>query len=276
MASFSVVSNITAAYAQTNLQTTQLGLQKALSRLSSGYRINQAGDDAAGLSVANGFRNDAAILNQGIRNANDGLSALAIKDGALSNITTLLDRLATLATQGASVDDSTDAGTATLAKLDKEYQAVKTEIGREANIAGLKDGGGFSVFISRSTTGTVSDGQVTGSIDAVDIASFSISTVSDIKSTASAQDAVAAIAADVATLGGVQSQVGSLQNALQFAISLAQSQLVNTQAAESRIRDANVAQEAANMTRYNILNQSGVAALAQANQSSASVLSLLR
>ena len=93
MASFSVVSNIAAANAQSNLGTTNIGLQKALTRLSSGLRINYSGDDAAGLAVANAYRSDIAVLNQGIRNANDGLSGLQIKDGALNNISTLLDRL---------------------------------------------------------------------------------------------------------------------------------------------------------------------------------------
>ena len=82
MASFSVVSNVSAANAQANLNTTNIGLQRALSRLSSGFRINQAGDDAAGLAVANGYRSDQAVLNQGIRNANDGLSTLQIQNGA--------------------------------------------------------------------------------------------------------------------------------------------------------------------------------------------------
>ena len=95
MASFSVVSNIASANAQANLQTSQLGLNKALNRLSSGLRINSSGDDAAGLAVANAHRSQQAILTQGIRNANDGLSDLQIKDGALNNISTLLDRLAT-------------------------------------------------------------------------------------------------------------------------------------------------------------------------------------
>ena len=102
MASFSVVSNISAANAQANLNTTNIGLNRALSRLSSGFRINQAGDDAAGLAVANGYRSDTAVLNQGIRNANDGLSTLQIQNGALDNISNLLDRLSTLASQSAS------------------------------------------------------------------------------------------------------------------------------------------------------------------------------
>jgi flagellin len=95
-------------------------------------------------------------------------------------------------------------------------------------------------------------------------------------SQAAAQSAVAAVASAVTLLGASQATVGTLQNRLQFAIGLAQSQVVNNKAAESRIRDANVAEESANMTRFNILSQSGIAALSQANQQSASVLALLR
>src|SRR3954463_3739045 len=132
MASFSVVSNISAANAQSNLVTTNTNLQKAITRLSSGFRINQAGDDAAGLSLANTYRSTQAVLNQGIRNANDALSTLQIKDGALNNISTLLDRLATLASQSAS------AGfTGSRTQLDSEFQDVIAEIDREANVAGL-------------------------------------------------------------------------------------------------------------------------------------------
>ena len=108
MASFSVVSNISAVNAQANLTTTNIGLQKALERLSSGFRINKSGDDAAGLAVANSYRSEQAVLTQGIRNASDGLSTLQIKDGALNNISTLLDRLATLATQSASASSTVD------------------------------------------------------------------------------------------------------------------------------------------------------------------------
>ena len=108
MASFSDVSNIASANAQSNLQGTNLNLNKALTRLSSGFRINNAGDDAAGLAVANTYRNTQAILSQGIRNANDGMSKLQIKDGALNNISTLLDRLATLATQAGSASNGVD------------------------------------------------------------------------------------------------------------------------------------------------------------------------
>ena len=128
MASFSVVSNVASMNAQANLLTTNLGLNKALTRLSSGFRINMSGDDAAGLAVANGYRSDVAIIGQGIRNANDGLSALQIKDGALNNISNLLDRLATLSTQSASGLTTTAQRTI----LNQEAQDLLSEIDREA------------------------------------------------------------------------------------------------------------------------------------------------
>ena len=108
MASFSVVSNVSATNAQAALNTTNVGLQKALERLSSGYRINRSGDDAAGLVVANSYRSQQAVLTQGLRNAGDGLSTLQIKDGALNNISLLLDRLSSLATQAASSSATVD------------------------------------------------------------------------------------------------------------------------------------------------------------------------
>ena len=266
MASFSVVSNISASNAQNNLTATSIGLQRSIMRLSSGYRINNAGDDAAGLAVANTYRSTQAVLNQGIRNANDGLSTLQIKDGALSNVGTLLDRLSTLATQAASASSTVDRSA-----LNSEFQDVLGEIDREASVAGVTLSGSFSVFVSNDGT----NGVVSGTIGAVSTSALSLSGVA-ITSATLAAAAVSTIATAVSTLGTAQSSIGTLENRLQFAISLAGSQTVSNKAAESRIRDANVAEESANLTRYNILTQSGIAALSQANQSSQSVLSLLR
>ena len=266
MASFSVVSNVSAVNAQANLTSTNLGLQKALERLSSGYRINRSGDDAAGLVVANQYRSEIAVLTQGLRNAGDGLSTLQIKDGALNNIATLLDRLSTLATQSASASSSVDRTI-----LDAEFQDVLTEIDREASVAGLDTAEGFSVFVSSDG----SNGTVGGSIGAVSASALGIDSL-DVTSAANAATAVSTVTAAVATLGQAQATVGTIQNRLQFAMSLAQSQITNTKAAESRIRDANIAEESANLTRYSILTQSGIAALAQANSNTGSVLALLR
>jgi flagellin len=263
---FSIVNNVAAVNAQANLAGTNLGLNKALNRLSSGLRINNSGDDAAGLAVANAYRSNVAVLNQGIRNAGDGLSTLQIQDGALDNISKLIDRLSTLATQSASSSSSVDRNA-----IDSEFQDVLSEIDREAAVAGLDAAQGFSVFVSNDS----GNGTIGGSIGQADTTGLSIDTLS-VDTAANAATAVASLASAVTTLGGVQAQVGTIQNRLQYAINLAQSQVVNNTAAESRIRDANVAEESSNLTKFNILTQSGIASLAQANQSNQAVLSLLR
>jgi flagellin len=254
MASFSVVTNLASVNAQSNLFSTNIGLKQALTRVSSGFRINYSGDDAAGLAVANSFRSEVAVLNQGVRNANDGLSNLQIKDGALDNISKLLDRLSTLATAAASGQTSTASRTT----LNAEFTDVISEITREATVAGLTAAAGFSVFVSNNG----SSGVVSGNVGAADATALAINATT--------------VASAISTLGAVQGQVGQLENRLSYAINLAQSQIVNTRAAESRIRDANIAEESANLTRFNILNQAGIASLAQANQSTSAVLSLLR
>jgi flagellin len=266
MATFSVLNNIASVNAQANMATTSLGLNKALTRLSSGLRINSSGDDAAGLAVANSYRSTVAVLNQGIRNANDGLSTLQIKDGALNNISNLLDRLSTLATQSASGSSSVDR-----TAIDAEFQDVLAEIDREANVAGLTASATFDVFVSNNAA----NGTISGTVGAADTTGLAIGALA-VDTAANAASAVATLATAVGTLGSVQAQVGTIQNRLQYAISLAQSQVVNNTAAESRIRDANVAEESSNMTKFNILQQAGVAALAQANQSTGAVLALLR
>jgi flagellin len=267
MASFSVVTNLASVNAQSNLYSTNIGLRTALTRVSSGFRINYSGDDAAGLAVANAYRSEVAVLNQGVRNANDGLSNLQIKDGALDNISKLLDRLSTLATQAASGQTSS----ASRVTLNAEFVDVIAEITREATVATMTAAQGFSVFVSNNGT----SGVVAGNIGAADATALGIA-ASNINTQGAAQTSVATVFTAISTLGSVQGAVGQLENRLSYAINLAQSQIVNNKAAESRIRDANIAEESANLTRYNILNQSGIAALAQANQSTSAVLSLLR
>jgi flagellin len=266
MASFSVVNNIAASNAQANLIATNNGLRTSLSRLSSGLRINMSGDDAAGLAVANSYRSTVAVLNQGIRNAGDGLSTLQIKDGALNNISNLIDRLASLATQSASSSSTVDRN-----KLNTEFKSVVAEIDREAAVAGLNAATTFSVFISNDAT----NGTVGGAIAQADTTTLGVAAAT-VDTAVNAAAAVILIAAAVGKLGTSQGNVGALENRLQFATGLALSQSVNNNAADSRIRDANIAEESANMTKYNILTQSGVAALAQANQSSSAILTLLR
>jgi len=274
--SSSIYTNIASLNSQAQLYKTNLGLETTLARLSSGLRINSAADDAAGLATANRFRMDNAGLQVGIRNANDAISNLQIEDGSANNISTLLDRALTLASQSAS---GTFLGNRTT--LDNEFQSVLAEISRTAQAAGLDTGNtnlnSRSVFVGNSSINTSA---------AVSYVSFTLTTAIDsqglgistqnITSQTNAVAAVSAVQAAVATLGNVQGAIGAAMNRLQYAVSQAQTLSVGVAASESRIRDADMAQEAANLTKYNILNQSGLAALAQANQESASVLSLLK
>jgi flagellin len=275
MASFSVVTSVSSLNAQANINQTNALLNRSINRLSSGLRINQAGDDAAGLAVANTYRVDQSVLTQGIRNANDALSNLQIKDGAMANIGLMVDRLATLASQAASSNTSAD----TRDSLDAEFADLVAEIDRQADISGLSTSESVSVYMSQDATGATGSGLVEGTIDAVsadDLGLSSSGTAISIATAADAASAVDDIKAAVTELGTVTNVLGSLQNRLSFAINLATNQNVNFKAAESRVRDANMAEEASNMTKFSILSQSGVAALAQANQQSSAVLSLLR
>ena len=274
--SFSVVTNLPSINAMTQLDVTSQGLQRTLARLSSGLRINSAGDDAAGLAVANRHKLDNTGLSVGIRSANDAISKLQIEDGAQNNIGSLLDRALTLATQSAS-----DTFTGSRTTLDSEFASVMSEITRNAKAAGLETGNANlnarSVFVGNTQTNTTA---------AVSFVSFALTTAVDaqglgvstqnITNQANAATAITAIQTAIGTLGTVQGRTGAAMNRLQFAIAQAQTMSVSVRASESRIRDANIAEEAASLTKFNILTQSGLSALSQANQSSQSVLSLLR
>jgi len=274
--SFSVVTNLASLNAQSSLNQTSMSLQKTLGRLSSGLRINSSADDAAGLAIANRNMLDRSGLAAGIQSANDGISTLQIEDGAMNSVSSLLDRALTLAAQAAS-----GTFTGSRATLDSEFQSVLSEITRTATAAGIETGNANlsarSVFVGNTQTNTSA---------AVSYISFSLTTAVDsqglgistqnLTNQANAVAALTAIQTAVGTLGTAQGKVGAAMNRLQFAISQAQTMSVSVSAAESRIRDADIAQEAANLTKYNVLQQSGLAALAQANNSSSAVLNLLR
>ena len=274
--SFSVVTNLASLNAQATLNKTQSGLQNTLSRLTSGLRINSSSDDAAGLAIANRHKLDNTGLTIGIRSANDAISKLQIEDGALNTISLLLDRAMTLASQAAS-----DTFTGSRATLDAEFQTVLAEINRNAQAAGIETGNANlnarSVFVGNTQTSTsAAVTYVTFALTtAVDSEGLGIST-QNITSQANSDAAITAVQASVAALGIVQGRVGAAMNRLSFAISQGQTMSVAARASESRIRDANIAEEAAALTKFNILTQSGLAALAQANQSAQAVLQLLR
>jgi|SRR5579871_222589 len=158
MSALTIQTNIASLIAQNNLQMNNSFQQQTITQLTSGYRINQSGDDPAGLAVANGYRDNVTELTQGVRNANDGVSTLQIVDGGLNNISTILDQLQTLATQSAS---GTFTGNRTT--LNNEYQSLLQEITRQANNIGLAPGGSnntvLNVFIGGGNT--LQNGQIT-------------------------------------------------------------------------------------------------------------------
>jgi flagellin len=278
--SLSLQTNITSLDAQQNLQVNTNSLDNAITQLTSGYRINKSGDDAAGLAVANGFRANITELQQGVRNANDGTAILQTIDGGLNNISNILNQLQQLATQGAS---NTFSGSYTT--LNQEFQTLLGEINRQAANIGLASGGGtggqynvdISVYIGGGSNQTNSEVSIAlaGSANVVDSNGLGL-TNAKVDNAGDAATAIGLITSSVAALGLVQGTVGDGENDLTYAIGLANSQITNESAAESNIRDANVAQEASALTQGQVLQQSSVAALAQANAEPEALLKLLQ
>ena len=283
MGSFSVLNNIAGINSQNQLNINNVNLNRTLSRLSSGKRINSGADDAAGLQIADSLKANVMALNQAVRNANDGISFCQIADGALQEITNLLTRSVTLAEESAT-EVIDDAGRKA---LDNELTAIKAEIKRIAEDTNFN---GLQLFAS---AGALTDGQL--SIFVGDLTSQSMIDVKfgSIKLGGTGFDTSALTSANILSAGAAVStlsvlkealdsvafmrgDIGAGMNRLQAAVAVIQTQAQNTQAAESAIRDANIAEEVSNLTKYQILAQSGIAALAQANSNSQSVLSLLR
>ena len=212
--SFSIQTNVNSLIAQENLRTNSNFQSQTIQRLTSGYRINGSGDDAAGLAIANKFRSDTAELTQGVRNANDGISTLQIIDGGMSNISKMLDRLRTLATQSAS-----EAFTGNRTVVNTEFQNLLTEIDRQAQSIGLDTNGQFakslSVFVGggkAAGTGAVETANGTVTVDlaasAVDTRSLGLKGLQAVGGTAdigdtSSTSTVAQIKADGANTTSV-------------------------------------------------------------------------
>jgi len=390
----SILNNIPSLAAQNQLAITGAGLQKTLFRLSSGSRINSGADDAAGLAIADGLRANISALTQSSRNANDGTGKLQVADGALAQVTTLLNRAVTLATESANGTVSDTQRTA----LDSEFTAIKAEIDRIGSNTTFNGTQVFSatsidIYLSDSTTtgsstistttgaisslgiglganasnvlsaignatagkvvaigtqtytfaaaagaaGTVAIGATTadtlanlaaavnggpgagvaygaGTVANADVSAAATtsavtftakvagvggnalaSTTDDatfgfssgatlaggagsagLTTAAAAQAALTTINSAIQSVAGTRGNLGATINRLQSAVSVINNQSQNLTAAEDGIRAADIAQEVANLTKFSILNQTGISALAQANQNQQSVLSLLK
>jgi flagellin len=290
MGTFSILSNVASINGQIELSKTNQLLTKTIGRLSSGKRINSGADDAAGLMVADTLRANVLTINQAVRNANDGLSAGQIADSSLAEITNLLTRSVSLAEEAATETiDST--GRSALNNEFKEIQAEIARIASQSNFGGVKVfstsgvNGSIGILVgdissatsivvsintitADDTTGTVTNigsGATTANLTTVDLTdrTKALANLSTLK------NALIAVANDRATIGAGLSR-------LQSAISVMQSQSLNSQSAESMIRDANMAAEVTNLTKYQILSQTGMAALSQSNAQSQSILSLMK
>jgi len=281
--SFSVVNNLASIDAQRNLYGTQMGLTKTLGRMASGYRIVVAGDDAAGLAIANKLKADVTALGQASRNANDGIALIQIADGALSKITDLLTRAVTLAEQSASdTVGETERGT-----INTEYRQILNEIDRVVSVANFKGESLFnsgsavtkSIFVGDTnfqSTITISIAGANGGGTAALGLSSTGGSFSGVATAASSRTTLTLLKTAIASVSKWRGALGAQQNRLVNSVGIIQIQAQNLQAAESTIRDANMAEEVVNMTKYQILMQSGMASLAQANATSQMVLALLQ
>jgi flagellin len=273
----SVYNNVEAMNAHRLLSNTNAQLSKSMERLSSGLRINRAADDAAGLAVSEGMRSQIRGMNVASRNAQDGVSMVQVADGALGNVGDMLQRVRDLAVQ-ASNGTLTDAQRR---NLDTEVQQVLTEIGKtgtDTEFNGLKILAGSVATAASAVTlqvGANNSQSIAFTIGTVSASDLGISGIA-VSSAASASAAIASIDAAISTITTSRANLGAIQNRLEHTINRLGMTSENLQAAESRIRDADMAQEMIKFTKNQILQQSGTAMLAQANQAPQNVLSLLR
>ena len=282
----SIASNITSLQAQRRLEGTANKLSDSFSKLSSGYRINSGADDAAGLAIAESLRAQSRIAAQAIRNTNDGISTIAIADGALGEVGNILARLAELASQAANGTLSTQQRSV----VSNEFVALSSEIERIATVTefnGIKLLSGTNTITIQVGTGSgvssrigytnqlatlqgIGLGTATGAL------SYSINGASDAEAATAARLALDAVYVAIYSVGASRGILGGVESRLSSAITNLSVTRENLVAAESRIRDVDVAEEAANLTRLSILQQAGTAVLAQANQLPSLVLQLLR
>jgi flagellin len=270
-----VQTNFSSMTAQTNLSSTQTAMQTTFSRLASGFRINGAADDAAGLGIAESL--NAQVRSYGVaeRNANNGISMAQVADGAAGQVSNILGRMRELAVQSSNGD--LNAGDRS--NLDTEFQALTGEIDRIANVTSFNGtnllAGAASSIDFQVGIGTSSNDRISVSFKGGDTTQLGINGL-DVTSFGNSQAAITALDAGIKNLSTVRAGFGSAINQLQGAVSNLQTTKANMSASLGRIRDVDVASETANLAKYQVLSQAGVSVLSQANQSPQLALSLLR
>ena len=280
-------TNVSSLNAQRNMMNSTKSLDTSYTRLASGLRINSAKDDAAGLQISNRLTSQINGLDQGNRNANDGISLAQTAEGAMDEVTGMLQRMRTLAQQSANGSNSAKDREA----LQKEVDQLGAEINRISSattFAGTKlldgsFGGTFQVGADANQTISFSLSQAGGfSISGISTAAsgaaatvFAGATSIDITAQSTAQAVLGAVDSMLEVVDGKRAELGAVQNRLDSTIRNQANISENVSAARSRIRDADFATETANMTKQNILQQAASSILAQANQRPQSALQLL-
>lgn len=270
-----VQHNLSAANTNRQLGITTNGLQKSTEKLSSGYKINRAADDAAGLSISEKMRNQIRGLNKASDNAQDGISLVQTAEGALNEVHSMLQRMSELAVQASNDTNQTVDRTA----LQSEVAQLQTEITRVANTTQFNK---QNILNGDFTKKNIQVGANSGELIDIDITDVK-TTVSDalakgtkVDSFTAAQTAIDNIQKSITALSTQRSTLGAIQNRLEHTTANLDNISENTQAAESRIRDTDMAEEMVTYSKNNILAQAGQSMLAQANQSTQGVLSLLQ
>ena len=270
-----VNTNVSSLNAQRQLVNSGGALDTAYKRLSSGFRINSAADDAAGLQISNRLTSQVNGLNQAISNANDGISVAQVAEGAMDEITTALQRIRVLAVQSQNgINSSSDR-----VALQKEVSALKTEISRIAQntqfggVDLLK--GGFSAkFLVGANAGQTISVNISRTGGGYGASGLSIGTLS-VSSVGGASAALASIDSAIKVVDGARADLGAIQNRFQSTIRNLSNIVENVSAARSRIKDTDFAKETAELTRAQILQQASTTILSQANTRPQTALSLL-
>ena len=277
--------NIAAMNSYRNLSVTQGQMGKSLEKLSSGFRINRAADDAAGLAISEGLRSQVGGLKVAVRNAQDGITVVQTAEGALTETHSILQRMRDLAVQ-ASNGGGVDANAQTAA--DTEFQQLALELD---DIAGntkfgatnLLDGSYDANFQIGANTGeqlgvVIDNGTATKGFSSTDlgVGSDTLSGATVAAGVTASQTALTNVDAAISLVSTARATLGATQNRFEHKINNLNVAVENLSASESRIRDTDMAQEMVQFTRSQILTQAGTAMLAQANQGSQGVLQLLR
>jgi flagellin len=271
-------TNVASLNAQRNLSVTKLAMDKTLEKLSSGQRINRAGDDAAGLAISENLKAQIRGLGQAERNAQDGVSLVQIAEGALAEVSNILIRLRELSVQAAS----DTIGPTERKFLNVEFEQLTSEVDRianstEFNRVPLLNGTGAVFDIQIGTRNDPISDRLTFDASSADVNVAALGlNLASVADKISAQNSLSSIDQAIISVSGIRADFGALQNRLQSTINNIAVGVENLSSANSRVRDADIAKETAELTKNNILVTAGTSVLAQANASTKNALNLIQ